>query len=128
MRIALLALVVACSSTPAPKPVPAPTPVVAAKPPPPPDPFAAQNLGFEDVEGDQPKGGTVKNGAAATVTDEKHGGARALRLEGERYASTRLPAKPFAGKRITVRGFIKTKDATFAALWVRVDAASGVLV
>ena len=124
MRIALLALVAACSSSPAParsKPAPAPAPPVVAAP----DPFAAENLGFEEVDGDQPKGWAFKNGAVAAVTDEKHGGARSLRLDGERYALRRLSAQAFIGKRITVRGFLKTQDATYAALWLRADDASG---
>lgn len=124
MRIALVALVAACSgSAPPPKsPPPSPAVVVTA-----PDPFAAYNLGFEDVDGDQPRAWVIKNGTAATVTEIKHGGGRSLRLDDGRIASTSLPAKDFLGKRVTVRGFIQTKDATFAALWVRADAASEVL-
>lgn len=91
------------------------------------DPFAAQNFGFELVDGVAARGWVVKNGEAPTVTDEKHGGARALRLEGERYASTRMPAKDFIGKRLTLHGFIKSRDAAFAALWIRADSAGEML-
>jgi erythromycin esterase len=63
------------------------------------------------------------------VTDEKHGGARALRVQATggdfRAASTRHDAKPFAGKRVRLRGWIKTDGATDgAALWLRVDSAT----
>ncbi len=113
---------------PAPAPAPAPAPPPA--PAPAPAPFASLNLGFEEVEGALPRAWTSRSAAElAVVTDEKHGGARSLRIRAAagdfRAASTKHDAKPFAGKRVRVRGWIKTDQvADGAALWLRVDAGA----
>jgi erythromycin esterase len=132
-------LLAACSGHSAPRSVPAPAPAPAPVAPPkapappaePPDPFVSMNLGFEDADGDKPKGWWVGDPAdIALVTDVKHGGDRALRIRptgGEfRAAAGRIDAKPYVGKHITLRGWIKT-DATAdgAALWLRVDGGEG---
>jgi erythromycin esterase len=129
----------ACSGPPAPRSTPAPAPAVPASagaanpapdPPAAPDPFASLNLGFEDVEGALPRAWTARDASAlAVVTDEKRGGERALRVSAAggdfRAVSTRHDARPFAGKRVRLRGWIKTDGATDgAALWLRVDSAS----
>ena len=129
-------LLAACSGPPSPRtvaapplppPAPAPTPAAPAPAPPAaPDPFASLDLGFEAPEGDQPKGWWIGEGDVAIVADEKHGGARSLRIRptgGEfRAAGVRIDAKPFIGKHVTLRGWIKTDQAAGgAALWVRVD-------
>jgi erythromycin esterase len=84
-----------------------------------PDP---QNLGFEQVENDAPKIWSSKSGPLAAVTEEKHGGSRSLRLDGHRIASSSIDATPFRGKRIVVRGWIKTAESAGAGLWVRADS------
>ncbi|HSK04219.1 MAG TPA: erythromycin esterase family protein [Kofleriaceae bacterium] len=129
----------ACSAPPAPRSVPAPASAAPASagpaspapaPPAAPDPFASLNLGFEDIDGDLPRAWTARDAAAlAVVTDEKHGGARALQVRAGggdfRAVSTRHDATPFAGKRVRLRGWIKTDGATDgAALWLRVDSAT----
>jgi len=117
-------LITACSRPPASQPAPV-TPVPASAVPaastavpgtaaaaPALEPFAALNLGFEDVDGALPRGWTGRDaGALAAVTDEKHGGARALRVRAAdgayRSASARLDAAALAGKHVRLRGWIK---------------------
>jgi erythromycin esterase len=136
MRFLIAAFVLAACSGPstprtvsAPPPVAPPAPAPAPTPPAPPDPFAASNLAFEEVDGERPKAWTAMAGVDfASVTDEKHGGARALRLLGGRDfspVSTTLDARPLAGKRVRLHGWIKTAQAPDgAALWLRVDGAT----
>ncbi len=140
MRTLLLsALVLAACSGSAPRSDPAPAPAAPASaapatpataPPAAPDPFASMNLGFEDVEGALPRAWTARDASeVAVVTDEKHGGGRALRVRAAggdfRAVSTRHDARPFAGKRVRLRGWIKTDGTTDgAALWLRVDSAT----
>ncbi|HWO26724.1 MAG TPA: erythromycin esterase family protein [Kofleriaceae bacterium] len=126
----------ACSGRPPmqawqPPPEMAPPPMVPAPPrPEPPDPFAANNLDFEIVDGELPQGWLGRDAAAlASVTDERHGGARALRIRAAggdfRAASTVLTARALAGKRVRLHGWIKTEQATEGAvLWLRVDGAA----
>jgi len=127
----------ACAGAPAQGPAPAmpaaPGPAAAtAAPPAPaapaaPDPFAPMNLGFEEVDGELPRAWTARDpSAAASVTDEKHGGARALRLRGPgnefRAAAAKLDAAALAGKHVRLRGWIKTEQAAGGAgIWLRVD-------
>jgi len=135
-RLLLSALVLtACSGQPATRPAPAlpeaPAPPAAAPPAPAaapaPDPFAALNLGFEDVDGALPRGWTGRDaGALAAVTDEKHGGARALRVRAAdgayRSASARIDAAPLAGKHVRLRGWIKAEQVgEGAVLWLRAE-------
>ena len=131
--VAVIVVTFGCSSghvprPPAPAPASAPAPVVA-----PADPFAAQNLGFEHVDGAKPRGweARVANEELATVTDEKHGGARSLRLEaaaGDRAAKTVFDAKPYVGKRVRLQGFIKTQQVGGAAIWLRADGAEDEMI
>ncbi|HEY5922247.1 MAG TPA: carboxypeptidase-like regulatory domain-containing protein [Kofleriaceae bacterium] len=126
MRSLILAIVAACSGAPkivpAPAPLPAPAPAAAPQPT---GPFAEQNLGFEQLDGTRPKAWESRSGVHAAVTDQKHGGARSLRLEvtgGEGHAaSTSFDAKPYLGKRVRVHGYIKTQGAGSAAIWLRAD-------
>jgi erythromycin esterase len=135
--LATLALAfAACTGRPSmkpwqPPPGMAPPPKVPAPPrPSPPDLFAANNLGFEVVDGELPKAWIGRDTAAlAAVTDEKHGGERALRIRASggdfRAASTVLTARTLAGKRVRLHGWIKTEQAAEGAvLWLRVDSAS----
>jgi erythromycin esterase len=122
-------------ATPARPAAPAASAKAAAAPPPAPptaapaapDRFAAMNLGFEEVDGELPRAWTARDpSTAASVTDEKHGGARALRLRGPEKgfgaAATKLDAAPLAGKHVRLRGWIKTEQAEpGAAIWLRVD-------
>lgn len=127
MRRVGLLVVVACTSS-----SPKPAPPRALAPPPPvtpatvaaPDPY---NLGFEQVDGDAPVGWRSSSGPLAAVTEDKHGGIRSLRLDGHRIASSSIDATPFRGKRVVVRGWVKTAESAGAGLWVRADAGKQML-
>jgi erythromycin esterase len=81
-----------------------------------------RNLDFEQVDGDAPKVWRSSTGPLAAVTEEKHSGMRSLRLDGQRGANSSIDATPFRGKRVIVRGWIKTAESAGAGLWVRADA------
>src|SRR5688572_5512639 len=109
----LLTLVLACSAPAVAPPRSSPAPPPAA--PPAPAPVDPLNLGFE-----------------AADPDERHGGARSLRLVAagpSRFAvaATVMPAGPARGKRVRVTGWVKTRDVTdgYAGLWLRADSAAG---
>jgi erythromycin esterase len=123
-RAALLVLVACASSTPKPAPKQAPTPPPVTPAVVAPDPH---NLGFEQVEGSTPKV-WQSSGSLTAVVEDKHGGTRSLRLDGHRAASSSIDATPFRGKRIVVRGWIKTAESSGAGLWVRADADKETLV
>ncbi len=147
MRIAnwtMVVMLVACSggtrATSTPTPASQPGKPVPAKPTPPDDPYAALNLGFEQVEARKPRGWSDGIGAADTqagtqervlVDDVVHGGARAFRFtvtDKETFASsaTTIDAAPLRGKRLRLHGWIRTEkvDAGFAGVWVRVDGGA----
>ncbi|HWO26723.1 MAG TPA: erythromycin esterase family protein [Kofleriaceae bacterium] len=135
-------LVAGCASRPASAPAPAapaapatpatpatPAASAAAPAPAPADPFAAHNLGFEDVDGTQPRAWALHDGRPVAVDSaEKHGGARSLRLEGSadgfRAAVTKLDVAQLRGKRLRLHGWLKTQAASVgAALLIRADGA-----
>ena len=125
MRYWLAALAcVACSSSPRVTAPPIerriePQPVEVPKPDP-------HNFGFELVDGVHPKGWEGWNNATlATVTEDKRAGVRSLRFDREAGGFTKLDAKPYAGKRVTLRGWMKTANSTESALWLRADGADG---
>jgi hypothetical protein len=53
--------------------------------------------------------------------------ARALRLDGAHIASARADAAPYRGKRVVLRGWIKTAGSAGAGLWLRADAGDDIL-
>src|SRR6187401_3185582 len=109
MRSVLVVLLVACSSSSSPPP-----PKPAA-----PDPH---NLGFEQLDGEAPKGWMSKTHKLVTDAKDKHGGARSLVVDGEGVALVSIDATPYRDKRVTLRGWVKTADSEGTALWLRADA------
>lgn len=93
------------------------------------DAFATLNLGFEDTSVGRPAGWLAPPAGyeLTSANDVVHGGANSARLRaldgGWRGNSiVTIDAQPYVGKRIRVRGWIKTADAGGgAALLVRVD-------
>src|SRR5690349_14367107 len=107
--IASLALA-ACSGVPsAPRPAPAPAPVaIPSKPsaPPPAALWPELNLGFEQLNGEQPTGWRNRTSyESSAVGDPRHGGAHSLRLRSagkEPFGSViaSVPANVVRGKRL----------------------------
>lgn len=140
MRVAIASLLVGMigmvAACPAPAPRTATAPASAPDagidaPAPAADPLRAQlNLDFEDVDGGRVRGWNANTAMpeAATSDAEAHAGRASLRLapsdEPFTAASTSLDATPYRGKRVTLHGWIRTRDVAapaWAGLWLRVD-------
>ncbi len=114
--------------------VAAPVAAAVAAPPPVVDPYRAMlNLDFENVEAGQPVGWAL--GGAAGVASGKgasdavvvHGGTASYRLTAgqaaQGAATVTLDATALRGKRVRLRGWVKTDavDSGWAGVWLQVD-------
>jgi erythromycin esterase len=130
----LLLLLAGCAS--APSPTPAARPAAPPKPAPaPPDPLVDElNLSFE--RGDASPDGWHTGGSGYVVAPDpvaSHAGKRGLRLSADKpsadafgVATAKLPVEKARSKRVTLSGWIRTKDVTgWAGLWLRADGAPG---
>jgi hypothetical protein len=84
-------------------------------------------LGFEPgTPGSSPPGWSGTQGALVLDAAVHHGGAQAARIEGQGPTTNIHQSIPidFEGKRIELRGFLRTEDVSgIAGLWVRQDGA-----
>jgi erythromycin esterase len=89
------------------------------------DPYAALGLGFESAA---LEGWAIEDVEVQTVDDVRRSGSRSLRMDTSGYdlgtASVSLDARPLAGKRLRVSGWIQTAGVLGgASLRVRTDGA-----
>jgi len=113
----------------------APAPVVPAAPAAPPpaaSPWPELNLGFEQLDGEQPTGWrNPSTYESSAVSEPRHGGEHSLRLH---FAGTSrfgtaiatVSAEKVRGKHLKLHGWIKTDGAKGeAALFLRIDGGGG---
>src|SRR5688500_2178864 len=126
---------IACGGNRSPSPqTPSKEPPAARAETPLPAPTDPLNLGFEDVDGVLPHGWALGIGEGPTgagyevqLDADAHGGAHSLRISGAPvntgdFAATsrRVDGEAMRGKRVRVRGWIRTTELTggWAGFWV----------